>query len=110
MHLCSYRGLLLGEVFVKLTLVTIICTVNIFPYHSFCGFVTDHDSNVLPGGGAPVGIVITFLWHFKSPSLPICVLPGVNCTVTFQVLISGKQTCEMIAKKSQKDIIVKDIA
>ena len=66
----------------QLTLVAIVRTVEVLFHHSFCSSVTDHDSNVLPGGGAPVGIVITFLWHFQSPSLAICVLSGVNCTVT----------------------------
>ena len=66
----------------QLTLVAIVRTVEVLFQHSFCSSVTDHDSNVLPGGGAPVGIVITFLWHFQSPSLAICVLSSVNCTVT----------------------------
>ena len=82
-HFSTYnRGLLWGEVFEKLTFFSVV-SLHMIPYITFCSAVTDQDSNVLPGGGAPVRIVITFLWYFKSPSLPIWVLPGVNCTVTF---------------------------
>ena len=54
--------------------------------------VTDHDSNVSPRGGGPVGIVITLLWYFIASSVTVGILSCIFRSVSIQSLISGKQT------------------
>lgn len=63
-----------------------------FLHQFFRGFVTDHDCNVSPRAGAPVGIVITLLWYFIASSVTVGILSCVFRRVSIQILISGKQT------------------
>ena len=58
-------------------------------------FIADHNSNVLPRGGAPVGIVIALLGDFQAPPCSSSVLSCVNRQITFELLVSGKQTCDI---------------
>ena len=79
----------------KLTFVPIMRAVDVFLYQILGLFIADHDSNVLPRGGAPVGIVIAFLRDFQAPPCSCSVLSRVNGQITLELLVSGKQTCRM---------------
>ena len=77
----------------KLTLVPIICIVDVFLHQILSLLIADHNSNVLPRGGAPVGIVIAFLGDFQAPPCSSRVLSRVNRQITFELLVSSEQTC-----------------
>ena len=79
----------------KLTFSPIFRTVDVC-LHQILGLsITDHDSNVLPRGGAPVGIVIAFLGVFEAPPCSCSVLSCVYCLVAAKLLVSGKQTYDI---------------
>ena len=69
--------------------------VDVFLHQILGLFIADHDSNVLPRGGAPVREVIAFLGDFQASSCSCSVLTRVNGQFTFGLLVSGKQTCCM---------------
>ena len=58
--------------------------------------IADHDGNVIPRGGAPVWIVITLLRYFQAPPRTCWILPRVDWQITFEFLISSKQTCSQL--------------
>ena len=62
--------------------------------------IADHDGNVIPRGGAPVWIVITLLRYFQAPPRSCRILPRVDWQITFEFLISGKQTCSQLKQVS----------
>ena len=68
-------------------------TVDVFLHQRLGLFIADHDSNVLPRGGAPIGIVITFLGDFQAPPCSCGVLSCVNRKIAFKLLVSCEQTC-----------------
>ena len=66
--------------------------VDVF-FHQILGLsIADHDSNVLPRGGAPVGIVIALLGDLQAPPRSSRVLSRINRQITFKFLVSSKQT------------------
>ena len=73
--------------------MSVMRTVDLFLHHILSLFIADHDSNVLPRGGAPVRIVIAFLGDLQAPSCSRSILSCVNRQITFELLVSGKQTC-----------------
>ena len=67
-------------------------TVDVILHQILSLLIADHDSNVLPRCGAPVGIVITLLRDFKAPSCSCGVLSCVNwCISLVKILVSSKQ-------------------
>ena len=73
--------------------MSIMRTVDVFLHQILSLFIADHDSNVLPRGGAPVRIVIAFLGDLQAPSCSCSILSRVNRQITFELLVSGKQAC-----------------
>ena len=73
--------------------MSVMRTVDVFLHQILGLFIADHDSNVLPRGGAPVRIVIAFLGDLQAPSCSCSILSRVNWQITFELLVSGKQTC-----------------
>jgi hypothetical protein len=60
------------------------------------GHIVGQNGNISPGGGSPIGIVISLLGAFESVSVSIVVLSGVDGSVSIQVAlllsISNKQS------------------
>ena len=78
---------------VKLTFMAIMRTVDVI-LHQFLGLlITDHDSNVLPRGGAPVRKIVAFLRDFIAIYSSSSVLTRVKRTISGELLVSGEQTC-----------------
>ena len=77
------------------TFMPITRTVDVFLHQRLGLFIADHNSNVLPRGGAPVGIVIAFFGDFQASPCSSRVLSRVNGQITFELLVSSKQTCAM---------------
>lgn len=82
--------------------MSIIRAVHVFLHQLLGPFVADHDSDVSPWCGAPVGIVIALLRDFQSPPCPCCVLPSVNRQITFKFLVSSKQTCDIEKTRTKR--------
>ena len=74
----------------KLTFAPIIWTVDVFLHQILSLSIADHDSNVPPRGGAPVGIVIAFFGDFQTPPCSCRVLSCVNRQISLKLLVSGK--------------------
>ena len=82
--------------------------VNI-SFHLFQSLViTDHYSDVSPWCGAPVRIVITFLWNLQAPPDAGSILSCVLGWTASKILISSEQTCKINgrgrAKPKQKAV------
>ena len=75
------------------TFMPITGTVDVFLHQRLGLLIADHNSNVLPRGGAPVGIVIALLGDLQAPPCSSRVLSRVNRQITFELLVSSEQTC-----------------
>ena len=70
--------------------MSIMSTVDVFLHQILGLFIADHDSNVLPRGGAPVRKIITFLGDFKAIYSSTSVLTCVKRPIISEVLVSGE--------------------
>ena len=50
------------------------------------------DCDIFPLGRMPVWIIIPFFRTFVTTAVPVRILSGVGCLITFHLLVSGKQT------------------